>query len=738
MIEQHQYGRIFIDDVKTMDNYSTLVGSPGLKIKHIKEYLEPLCKYAISTRQDSVYKTDLIQDRRTLMIAPIPTGELVIGQTSMSKFGENSGENYFVHNYILSNSEKLRYIKVPEKVFGVTQFEARYNDKEENKLGILAAIPYEESNPYFRNKVELFYKIGIDELYFKKLIETIIIAVNYDKKVWISIRGVGRERELYIRALMYHIYKALPWCICEKTGLITTAKWKICCPNIHILFLEENDSYNDEQVGEDYLFDFVDCRFFNVDNTIDISCYLDFVERYGENKAIHEKLNLYILEVTKAMGSDSRRNIRMYNYISTIIRVYMNSIHNVVYIIDKKEREGLLWGLVSILNLPIKVDIKRELQNLILDVVVSLEVDLKVGSLFEKEEIEAMIELVHHYDDHKKFDRVMNTIIINIKKAYQNNEHKYIEYVFKSLKEDINLYRHVIRELYKDQEIRNNIIYVQLRNKMESCNDISGMMMFIQEIESIGEVLVKDTYYKELVLKTVEKCINETKDMYALFMFVRTYCKDKAGNSFVEVLQKVERAFVEKINFDHINTEEELLKLEFTYEYDDINYIAIKQYKDLITDISNMSPENLKVNKLVQERVKCLYRNLIRQDRYYMLIYAFLEKDETRSDGWKMNLDSAFEYLVQISAEDLLQFIIWLKGQKLYIDYERFDEDIVIFLINQIKTGTNINYKLVKRYFSNNNKMKSLYKKIRKTNIKTHFIFYGIGNKMQDNIEIRE
>ncbi len=736
MIEQHQYGRIILDDGTLLDNYSTLAGSPGLKITHIEEYFEPLCKFAINIKQDPVCKKDLINDRRSLMIVPIPTGELLIGQISIYKFKENNAETCFIHNYILSSNEKLRYIKVPEKVFGVIQLDIGCNDKEESKLGILAAIPYEESNPYFRNKQGLLRKMGMDDIYFNKIIESIVIACHYDKRVWIATKGTGKEKELCIRALMYHIYRELPWHICERIGVITTAKWKCCCPNIHIAFLEEMDSYQDKEVGEDYLFDFINGKFFNLENTIDISFYLNFVKQNRSNKTIYEKLNAYILEITKVMGSSARRNINIYNYISIAMKVYMSRHHNMVYIVEKDEREGLLSGLVRILSLPIKIDMKKELQRLVVDVITSLEVDLKVGTLLDTEEVEGIVEILQNHIKDEAYEGVRNTLLINIRKAYEQKKYKYIQSLFEYLKEYIDINQYIVGELYKDDNIRNNVIYVQLKNKFEKCVDISGMMLVMQGAESIGELLIRDEYYKQLIESNTNIYISNTKDIYGLFMFVKTYCQSKSEESLNYVLRTVEKAFIRQIDFKHINTEEEILKLEFTQEYDDDNYIAIKQFKDHTKDIKNMSPDKLNVNTMVQERIKYLYRTLIRQDRYYMLVYAFLERSASRDDGWEINLNLAFEYIKQISVEDLLQFVIWLKGQKLYVDCENFDKEVIIFLINDIKSDGELNYKLVKRYFFNNKKIKPLYNKFRKAFIKQHIIFYNLAGRIKGEIGV--
>ena len=178
MIEQHQYGRGLKMGEKINKNYNTIASSKGIKIEHIQEYFEPLCAYAIAIGRKNLNNKSIINDRYSLIITPVPTGELLIGQMAVAKCEESNDENFFVHNYILSSSEKNRYVKMPEKIFGVTKFDVECKENQSTELSVLAGIPYQESNPYFRDKEGLLSKLKLDELVFNKIIQAILVSVN--------------------------------------------------------------------------------------------------------------------------------------------------------------------------------------------------------------------------------------------------------------------------------------------------------------------------------------------------------------------------------------------------------------------------------------------------------------------------------------------------------------------------------------------------------------------------------
>ena len=85
---------------------------------------------------------------------------------------------------------------------------------------------------------------------------------NSKKKIFIVLDVAIEELGPMAKALLYHLYVALPWSITEKLGICTYANKADTKKNIHITFLDKKTLRQESKSGKDLIFDFVNKKLY--------------------------------------------------------------------------------------------------------------------------------------------------------------------------------------------------------------------------------------------------------------------------------------------------------------------------------------------------------------------------------------------------------------------------------------------------------------------------------------------
>lgn len=717
MIEQYYYmgeiGTLF----SQTGGSNIEVKTPLLKLDYIKKNIHPLCHYDISSELKKNVDADENKYPPNFLIFPTFTGELIVGQAIYK--GKNLaglGPMFFMHNFVLSENEKRRHLKEPEKLFGITGFITGYSDVDGRELPTLAAIPYERREPYFENRALLFSKLGMDEVLFYKLMYATFIVATCKKKIYIVLNVPIEELEEMAKALLYHLYLHMPWCVTEKLGVCTYSSKLETKKSMQITFLDQYTLRYDDKISKEFIFDFVNKKFLNVEQEMVLEPYMRICSQYVHNKLVWEKFNKWIDDLSGMLEDKSEKEIDYYSQVAILLDMSLSLKAKRDYdMTQSKVRKGLMARLLSEVKGRLSDEMKAELTQ-ILEYAIDLTYErIGVGELYTKDEISALLDFklgvnkgVLEQETH-----CIQIIVALLEIASREDMLSYAEELLKEVKYYPNTYIHLYEAIYKIPTLKQKIVYPMIDEQVKEVSTIEDLMSKMSELEVIEPILLLDNYYREKVCVVFDTCLHSVSLQLEQLLQVQKWCQDHSIDLYNELRKACENYFMQYMDLKEIDSEKTLCALQLTQAYPYENYEIIRDYQCLKTDLSFMSPEKIRVNTKVQELIKMLYKRNPKNNNFYMLIYAFLE---TESDGCerKVNLEELLSYLSVINLEIMLDFISWSKGQEVYIETSTFDERVINFLkVFKQKQGK-IPKKLIKTKLSNYPKTKDLGDKILK------------------------
>ena len=720
MIEQQYYTRERGGLFSKTDGYDTIAKSPKLKLEFIKKYLHPLCSYDSPSELQKSGEEDETKYPPNLVIMPVASGELIIGQAVYkSKDFTGLRSTFFMHNYVLSANEKHRYVKEPEKLFGITQFQTAYDIGLGSELPTLAAIPYEGNSVLFKDRARLLSELKMDEILFEKLLAAIFTAASSKKKVFIVLDVPISELGTYAKALLYHVYLSLPWSVTEELGVSTYSRSSEAKKNIHITFLEKDALRYDGKVTKEFVLDFVSQKFLNLDETTHLDPYFKVAAMFRSIKPLWEKFNSYGEQLLNAMKDKGEKTLSFYNRTATLFVIYAYLSNHKPYVLEEgRERQGFLTEALSYLNLPIGDEFKRELIEVIGYAISSLEASLRGGVLLSREEIVAMLNFKLKVNQGSKtnFEDMLRILLEAIEVARRENNGAYIKEIFAKASKETALYQSLFEKLYSREELKEEVAYTYIKEAFEGINNLDAFITKVKEFEPIESILFTDVYYSNIVKTRFMDCLRAASNKVKLLEKVQQWCEKHQGRLYEELVVLAEEHFLKHIRLETIESEAALCHITFKHIYDDENYEAIKDYQKLKTSLEAMSPKHIKVNKAVQKQIQHFYKQTVKKEDFYMLVYAFLEpnKEAYSEEMWRLNLTKVLEYLYPISPAIMLDFIIWSKGQEIYMNKTSFDTTVIRFFTKLKEKEGKWPKELAKQKLEGQLKTKTLYVKLNK------------------------
>lgn len=719
MIEQQYYTRERGGLFTQTDGYDTVAKTPLIKLDFIKKNLHPLCSYDIPSELQKSGETDESKYPPNFVIFPTSTGEMIVGQAIYkSKDFTGLRSTFFMHNFVLSDKEKRRYVKEPEKLFGITGFATGYSEENGRELPTLAGIPYKGDSPYFKDREKLFTRLEMDQALFHKLIYATFIAATSKKKIYIVLNVPIEELGEMSKALLYHLYQEMPWSITEMLGICTYSGKLEAKKSIQITFLDQNTIRYDAKIGKEFIFDFVNKKFLNVEGDIEAEPYIKIAHPYTHNKLAWEKFNKWADELSVTLKDKADKNIAYYGRIATLFEMSLYLKSGRGYdLSDQKIRKGLMSQLLKELQSNISDEMKEELTQILEYIIVLLHQSILQDGLFSRDEIKVLLQFkLKNYAGVLEQEAHCIQILMNLLEAAASEKNiAYIEMLFEAVKVYPATYVHLYQALYERPQLKEKVVYPIIEEGLKEVTSIEQLIRKMDELEIIEPILLSDSYYRQRIYSYFDKCLTSATNKVKLLFQVQKWCQAHKGSLYDELQEECESYFIEHINLKDIDSESTLCKLCFGHAYPEENYEVIMAYQKLRTDLSFMSPNKIRVNAKVQELIKMFYKQNVRKDDFYMLVYAFLESGaQAYSAGPKLNLKRVLGYLNSISAEIMLDFIIWSKGQEVYIEKSTFDYQVITFFTALKQKEGKIPKEAIKDKLGSKAKTKALSEKILK------------------------
>ncbi len=781
MVEQQYYTRERGGLFSQTDGYDTVAKTPLLKPEYIKKNIHPLCNYDTPVELQKRGETDEAKYPPNFIIFPAPTGELIVGQAVYkSKDFTGLRSTFFMHNFVLSEKERRRYVKEPEKLFGITGFATSYSEEEGRELPTLAGIPYEGGNPYFKDRSLLFSKLGMDDVLFHKLMYATFVAVNSKKKIFIVLDVPIEELGEMSKALLYHLYLEMPWNITEKLGVCTYSNKLETKKSIQITFLDQHTLRYDGKLNKEFIFDFVNRKFLNVDEDMESEPYMRICAQYKHNKTVWEKFNKWADELRLTLKDKEEKGLEYYSKVAILLDMSLHLKARADYdMTQSKVRTGLMNDLLKEIKGKVHDEIRVELIELLEYTIDLLYGHIASGELFTIDEVEALLhfKLQVNAGILEQETHCILIILELLEEASYQGETPYIEAILELVRSYPDTYIHLYQAIYERPQLKQEVAYAmidkalrdvttleELISKMQELELIEPIHLYqaiyerpqlkqevayamidkalrdvttleeliskMQELELIEPILLLDSYYSQKIYDVFDSCLHAAEDKVKLLLQMQKWCQNREDDLYYELLEECESYFIEHVNLKEIDSEATLCALEFSHFYPEENYETIKDYQSLRTDLSFMSPQNIRINSNVQELVKMFHKQNLRGDDFYMIVYAFLEEGE---EGYELQMDlkKVLSYLNGVSTTILLDFIIWSKGQEIYINKGAFDEQVVDFFNTLKQKEGKIPKELIKTKLGEQAKTKALCEKILGAQKPTFLKWIGVFNTLK-------
>lgn len=723
MIEQQYYTRERGGLFSQTDGYDTVAKSPQLKLDYIKKNLHPLCSYDIPSELQKAGEQDESKYPPNMIVMPGSSGEMVIGQAVYkSKDFTGLRSTFFMHNFILSENEKRRYIKEPEKIFGITGFINHFNPVEGRQLPTLAAIPYEGNQAYFLERERLFSKIGMTNEQFHKFIAATLAAVNSKKKVFIILDTPIEELGNLSKALLYHLYTALPWSVGERLGISTYASKMEAKKNIHITFLDKGALHFENKQSKDFIFDFVNKRILNVEGDIENEPYIKTGLAYCKNKAAWEKINYWADAMSSTLKEASERDLAYYGKICTLFEMSLCFKAGKNYdLLDPKIRKGLLTLVLGYLKEVAVDDIRKEMFDLIERIISILQEEIRNGGLWDKDEVSALLRFKLEYCKNREQQaHCIQILLYLLNVASRDKKNEYINELLILVHHYPNTYLSLFEAICASEELKKQMLYPLINDAFKEVDTLERLITQMADFSELEMILMKEHYYTQVIYEKFGGCLRNVKDMMSFLNHLQHWCEQHKGPVYDNLLEEGEYYFLEHLELKGISSEESLCQLRFSRSYSLENYEVIKAYQALKSDLSCMNPNKIRVSSKVQELIKMFYRKKVRRDDFYLMVYAFLEMDP-KTYRPKLNLKRVLHYLNSVKPTMMLEFIVWSKDQELYIDKAGFDSQVVSFFVNMKQKEGKIPKEAIKERLGMRAKTKALSERILKA-VKPNFV----------------
>ncbi|MBT2734707.1 hypothetical protein [Bacillus sp. ISL-7] len=655
LIQQQMYtrerGGIFL----STDGYDTIAISEGLDKSFVKKYLHPFCIYqspkALTTRGE---KDSSLYPETVTLFQP-ETGDMVIGQ-SVFVPADFTGQRsaYFMHNYVLPSNRKEEWIKHPEKLFRINDFQTSYKTEQGHVLPALEETGYDDMD-VLAGKDTLLGNLGIREEQFKQLLFAVMSSIAGKKKVFISLNIPLQEYSKAALQLLELVYLYLPYAHRRKLGAMTFSSEPESKNYIHVMFYEPGTlNMNDRSIEKQFIFDFANDRISGLDISGQKHEYLDFaLDHFSQSKRMDD---FFAFAETALSGITEEQKLEVASYYQlTSLYQTLNSHDDSLY---NDNKLGFLNSLQKFLQ--VNSDEKQPLIELFLKILAMekyagdpataldyIHAVVSINQVVRSDEaLSFILETLNYYQNAQLFHKLWKLV------EQDNRSYKAI---LMFINEHPNYDR--LLELYLDERF-NRIIRVE---------DI------LCELKSMlgSPYLLAIEKFKSVVITKIEASLKQESNAFTAVLAIKDFKVDMADKDFLDFKQKMFGRSV-WVMLDHIRPKELTAQDIMTFGKIFNQPINPRDMKDgkakdnyLMTDAlyqvlsmpSQASPNQLKSlsrlgRELVRENLQQLLRVKVTTEHIPVLNIAF------GSEHGEVDYGMLFKHLIQYGDDKTMMAFI--------------------------------------------------------------------------------
>lgn len=680
-IQQQYYTRAREGIFRTTEGLDTVAKSPSLDNQFIKKTLHPFCVYFPPQELSQRGESDSSKYPESLTVFHADSGELVIGR-AIHAGADFTGQRdtIFVHNYIVPQERKEQLLMSVDPIFQIERFESKFEAGNGKELPELDTIPYgNESN--LKERPFVLNKLGIDEKRFKQLLWAVMMSISSNKKVFISLDVDVTECARYAKRLTEIIFHFLPYELRRHFGFTTFHNEPQGKKYIDVMFVEKGSIRpGDRSLDREFLFDFANQRFVNVELNSQDNYFLDFAWACRERP---DALAVFFAFAEEALqGLDAAKRLAFSTYHQLCALFMIDGEIGDAYVNNK---EGVMNSILGYLNTDMpqaKIRLSRLFEKL-----VNLEASsIQSGAIVSASYLQAMMDYCRLASDRtrREFVGYFVQVLYNNWNNYENPG--YTEQVLHSMQGQPDLFSETIDYLKSQHKyIKVFEDYILARaEKMNSVEEIKEEVMFWDKYSS--QVLTEKYFLEQCARKVqqvLEKDRNRIKSGEQLNGFAaQLSSKSRKYDPLAERIQmSVVRCVLGQLNLKQLSALE-ISQLKYLIadknltlglenrEARDVRVLRtvtgiLEQGSYRADDMENRLDELGSAElELVQFLLKQLLRDRTDRSQYINITYAFYKTSHSfNHPQYDFGEMLSYVYDANPGNEEVYNFMLWLAGK---------------------------------------------------------------------------
>lgn len=347
LISQQYYTRARQGIFRSTEGYDTIAKSDSLDNHFIKKTLHPFCGYDAPKELQKRSERNVRLYPESLVFFHSETGELILGR-SVYVGADFTGQRntFFTHNYVIPASRREEFLKEPAKIFTAGGFASQHDVEDGKSLPGLASIPSAGVSQAGTRPMLVLRQLGIDETLFKQLLYAVMSSITSKKKVYIILDTDVSDSSLRAKELLEILFGALPYELRRHFGFMTYSSEPESKKHINVMFVEKGSiRAGDQQIDKDFLFDFPNKRFANVDLQGSGHEYLDYAWQHLERQQRLESFYGFVEEVLSGAASETTLRVATYYQLAALYQIEQGEVD--IYL---RNKAGSLYAIAELVS----------------------------------------------------------------------------------------------------------------------------------------------------------------------------------------------------------------------------------------------------------------------------------------------------------------------------------------------------------------------------------------------------
>ncbi|MFK9090265.1 hypothetical protein [Bacillus salipaludis] len=665
-IQQQLYTRERGGIFHATDGYDTIAISEGLDQGFVKKYLHPFCMYqSPKTLAERGEKDASLYPEAVTMFQP-ETGELAIGQAVFVPADfTGSRSTYFMHNYIIPGARKDEWIKHPEKLFQMNDFQTSYNLVSGKVLPEREAVEYKDSD-ILTIKSDLLRALRITEENFKQLLFAVMSSIAGKKKVFISLNVPIQDYTNYALKLLELLYLYLPYAHRRRLGAMTFTSEPESKNYIHVTFYEPGTlNIGDRAIEKQYIFNFAGNKIYGVDLAGQQHEYLDLALHHFHHSERMDDFFEFAEMALAGLPDAQRLDVASYYQLTDM---YLAIRYNDLSLYEKN-KAGFLNSLLKFLQ--VNSDEKPDLTGLFLELLRQEKVAADKATALDY--LHAVVSINAFVRSDEALFFILETLMY-----YQNDP--LFKQLWKTIEQDLAAHEALVMfmnehadyedlfELYLNERFKPLVLLEDLLNELKA---IAGTPYLIG-IEK----------FKSVVRIKIAAAISSEGNPFKAVMTVKNFRLDRPSAAFDELKQELlahaKLSLLRSIRLQNLTLPDitafgDIFTKELNVkDMKDVkakeNYLITNALYELISYPSQAGLVNLKsltvaAREQLREILLRLLRNNPLPEQFPLLLTIF----ETEFDG--VDYQGVLDYLIKYSDDKTLLSFIRGNARLVEIDF---------------------------------------------------------------------